>query len=97
MFRGGRVGVRQRAALDAVASAAPEPVSVLVMRRAIRALRPGDPAKDATDALLRNGYVHCVDPSCGGSGNHRCAVVLTEKGERARTSPVGQWGARARA
>lgn len=97
MFRGGRLGVRQRAALDAVALAAPKPVSVLVMRRAIRAIRPGDPAKDATDSLIRNGYVRCVDPKCGGLGRHKCLVELTDKGRTARSRPIGQWGTPARA
>lgn len=92
MNRGGRPGVRQRAALDAVHQAAPAAVSVLVMRRAIRAIRPGDPAKDATDSLIRNGFVRCVDPECGGLGSHQCRVRLTAKGRRARAVDVGRWG-----
>lgn len=87
-----RLGVRQKAALDAVAIAAPAPVPMLVMRRAIRALRPGDAAKDATDSLLVNGYVRCSDEACPGQGRHQCTYVLTDKGRRARRLPVAQWG-----
>lgn len=90
-----RVGIRQWWALTALAAADPVPLTVTAVRKAVRARRHGDPAKDVTDSLARKGLITCASPDGCSGRDHEHLLRLTHAGWASRMSQSARVEARA--